>query len=86
MVLSRLKNIETTNEGKYFNGRGAELFAQWEFRDKWWLTGGGNYLVPDDDEPDAGEYEILYMVLGFRSLHIRVFQPNVLRGVAQRPR
>lgn len=66
LVYSRLKNIETTNEARYFDGTGIELFAQWQLRDRWWLTGGGNYLEPDDDDPDAGEYSIRFLVLGVR--------------------
>jgi predicted porin len=66
LVLARLENLETTNEFRYFDGEGAELFAQWEFHDKWWLIGGGNWLRPDDDSPMAGEYEVSYLVLGLR--------------------
>jgi len=66
LVYSRLENIETTNESRYFDGTGIELFAQWQIRDRWWLTGGGNYLDPDNEDPDAGEYLIRYLVLGVR--------------------
>jgi predicted porin len=66
LVLSRLENIETTNEFFYFNGKGAELFSQWEFRDRWWMVGGANWLLPDDEQEQAKEYEIKYMVLGLR--------------------
>jgi len=66
LVFARLENIETTDEGVYFDGKGTELFAQWEFRNHWWLVGGGNYLTPDDDQEQAGEYEIFYTVLGLR--------------------
>ena len=66
LVYSRLENIETTNEFRYIDATGVELFAQWQFRDGWWLTGGGNYLEPDSDDPDAGQYEIRYLVLGVR--------------------
>ena len=66
LVYSRLENIETTDQSRYFDGTGMELFAQWQFRDRWWLTGGGNYLDPDDDDPDGGEYQIRYLVLGVR--------------------
>ena len=66
LVFSRLENIETTDQFLYFDGTGAELFAQWQFRDRWWLAGGGNYLDPDSDDPDAGQYQIRYLVLGVR--------------------
>lgn len=66
LVYSRLENIETTDQFIYFDGWGTELFAQWEFRDRWWLTGGGNWLKPDEDQPGVGEFEIRYAVLGLR--------------------
>jgi outer membrane protein N len=66
LVLSHQENIETTNEKKYINGRGGELFAQWEFRDNWWLVGGGNWLTPDEDDIDAGDYQVKFGILGLR--------------------
>ena len=66
LVLSRLDNIETTDENKYFNGYGGELFGQWEFVDRWWVTAGGNWLEPEEESKQAGDYEIRYGVLGLR--------------------
>jgi hypothetical protein len=66
LVVAWLDNIETTDQLQYFNGRGAELYVQWQFNDRWWLIGGGNWLVPYDDDPQAGEYEVAYAVLGLR--------------------
>jgi outer membrane protein N len=66
LVLSRLENIETTNTFKYIDGYGAELYTQWQFKDRWWMVVGGNWLQPDDDDEDAGEYNIKYGVLGLR--------------------
>jgi hypothetical protein len=66
LVFAWLNNIETTDQSKYFNGRGAELYAQWQFRDRWWLITGGNWLQPDDEDPEAGEYEVAYVVFGLR--------------------
>jgi predicted porin len=66
LVISWLENVETTDEFKYFDGRGAELYVQWQFRDRWWMIAGGNWLKPDDDDPEAGEYEVQYGVLGLR--------------------
>ena len=66
LVLSRLDNIETTDQNKYFNGYGGELFGQWEFVDRWWVTAGGNWLVPEEESKQAGDYEIRYGVLGLR--------------------
>jgi len=66
LVVAWLDNIETTDQFQYFNGRGAELYTQWEFRDRWWLIAGANWLEPYEDDPEAGEYEVLYAVLGLR--------------------
>jgi predicted porin len=66
LVLVKMKNLETTDQNLYFDGRGIEIFAQWEVRHRWWLIGGGNWLVPDSNQPLAGDYEIKYSVLGLR--------------------
>ena len=65
-MVARLDNIETTDQFKYIDGYGVELYVQWQFGDQWWLIGGGNWLNPDNDDPEAGEYEIAYAVLGVR--------------------
>ena len=65
LLYTRLENMEVTNEGKYFNGQGLELYGQWEFRKNWWLIGGLNWLEPDDDA-DAGAYRVKYAVIGGR--------------------
>jgi len=66
LLVSRLKNIETTDQDLYFNGTGVEVYAQWEFRNRWWLIGGVNMLDPDSEDPDAGQYRVRYAVLGGR--------------------
>jgi len=66
LVMARLENINTTNLNKYVDGYGAELYAQWQVKDRWWLIGGGNWFGPDSDDPEAGEYEVHYYVLGLR--------------------
>ena len=66
LVLTRLENVVTTNTFKYIDGYGAELYTQWEFKDRCWLVAGGNWLEPDDDDDDAGEYNIKYGVIGLR--------------------
>jgi predicted porin len=66
LVVAWLDNLETTDTLQYFNGRGAELYIQWQLKDRWWLIGGGNLLVPYDDDPQAGEYEVAYAILGLR--------------------
>jgi len=66
LVFAWLDNIETTDQNKYVNGRGAEVYAQWEFRDRWWFIGGGNWFKPHEDDPEAGQYETAYWILGMR--------------------
>ena len=66
VLYSRLNNMETTNEGIYFDGEGFEVFAQWQLRDKLWLIGGYNDLRPYDDETRAGEFRTRYGVVGAR--------------------
>jgi predicted porin len=66
LVLSRLENVATTNTFKYINGYGAVLYTQWEFKDRWWMVAGGNWLNPDNDDEDAGEYDVKYGVIGLR--------------------
>ena len=66
LLVSRLENMETTDQGRYFDGSGVEFYAQWEFRENWWLIGGVNALEPDADDPDSGMYRERYAVLGGR--------------------
>jgi hypothetical protein len=65
-TLSRLLNHETTDEDIYFDGTGWEVYAQRKLLARWYLIGGGNWLRPDSDQKQAGEYEIKYGVLGIR--------------------
>jgi predicted porin len=65
-VVARLENHETTDELVYFDGTGYEVYAQYRVKGPWWLTGGFNYLAPDDDQLQAGAYKIEYGVLGLR--------------------
>jgi outer membrane protein N len=66
ILVSRLHNMEVTNEQRYYNGTGVELYAQYEFRKHWWLIGGANWLQPDADDPDSGQFEVKYSVIGGR--------------------
>jgi predicted porin len=66
LTLSRLKNHMTTDKGNYFDATGAELYSQYQLRDRLWLIGGFNALKPDADEPLAGDYRVLYGVFGVR--------------------
>ena len=77
LTYSDLRNVEVTNLGQYVDSQGVELYAQRQISDRWWIIGGGNYLKPTGDDPDAGEFEIKYVVLGarytFRSFERMVF-------------
>jgi predicted porin len=66
LVVARLENIVITNDFKYINGYGAELYTQWEFKDRWWMIAGANFLEPDDDDIDAGEFNVRYGIVGLR--------------------
>lgn len=66
LVVAWLDNVRTTDQMKYFNSRGAELCVQWEIRDRWWLIAGGNWLKPDREDSEAGEYQVDYGVIGLR--------------------
>lgn len=66
LVVAQLENVMTTDQLKYINGRGGELYIQWQVKDKWWVIGGGNWFTPFEEDPDAGSYEVNYAVLGLR--------------------
>lgn len=65
-IVSRLLNHETTDTLTYFDGTGSELYAQYQAHGPWWITGGYNWLRPDDDELQAGQYKIGYGIVGMR--------------------
>jgi len=65
-TLARLKNHEATDEGTYFMGWGSELYTRYRLIKGYWLVAGYNWLVPDSDQNQAGEYELLYGILGIR--------------------
>jgi hypothetical protein len=65
-LVSRLENHETTDMGTYFDGRGWEVYAQYNLLGKWWAVAGWNKLKPDGGEVQAGAFKIDYGVLGVR--------------------
>ena len=66
LTAARLKNHETTEEGTYFLGWGSELYLRYSLIKGYWLVTGYNWLAPDDDQTQAGQYELLYGVVGLR--------------------
>ena len=61
-----LRNHETTDAGTYFIGWGSELYARYRLIKGYWLVGGYNWLTPNEDQVQAGEYELLYGIVGLR--------------------
>ncbi len=64
--VARLRNHETTDLGTYFNGWGSELYGRHRLTKGYWLVGGYNWLTPDDDQIQVGQYELLYGIIGLR--------------------
>lgn len=65
-IVSRLLNHETTDTLTYFDGTGSELYAQYQVFGPWWITGGYNWLQPDHNEVQAGQYKVEYGIVGMR--------------------
>ena len=66
MTITWMENHETTDAGTYFDGWGWEGFASRRIAPKWWFIGGWNALTPHGDQTQAGEYQLLYGVIGLR--------------------
>lgn len=66
MVISRLLQLETTDQGNYFNGWGSELYGQYRVLERLWFIGGYNVLRPDSGQLLAGDYRVRYGVVGLR--------------------
>jgi len=66
LVFARLENHDTTDEGIYFDGWGSELYGQYQLFDRVWLIGGYNFLEPDSDQTQAGDYRVSYAIAGLR--------------------
>ena len=66
LLVSRLQNHETTDEGIYFDGWGSELYAQYRIAGPVWFVGGFNALEPDAKDVLARNYRVRYSVAGLR--------------------
>ncbi len=64
VTLSRLLNHATTDQGQYFDAWGAEAYGKYRLLPGLWLTGGWNYLLPDQRSAQARGYRIQYLVPG----------------------
>ena len=65
-TIARLENHETTDKGTYFLGWGSELYARSRLIKNYWFVTGYNWLSPDEDQTQAGQFELLYGVVGLR--------------------
>jgi len=65
-TVARLRNHETTNEGRYVDFWGWEAYGRYRLFGKLWAVGGWNWLRPDGSQPLAGRYQVKYGVLGLR--------------------
>ncbi len=65
-TLARLKNQDTTDQGTYFLGWGSELYTRYKLIKGYWLVAGYNWLEPDSDQIQVGDYKIQYGVVGLR--------------------
>lgn len=63
---SWLWNHMTTDDGTYFDGKGWETYGQYNLYKRWWAIAGWNYLKPNDNQLQAGNYQVKYGVLGLR--------------------
>lgn len=66
LTASRLLNHETTDQQVYFDGRGLELYAQYQLTPRVFLVGGGNWLRPDRSQSQAGSFQVRYAQLELR--------------------
>jgi predicted porin len=65
-TVARLRNHETTDQKRYVDAWGWELYGRYRLVGKLWAVGGWNWLKPDRGQPLAGQYRVKYGVLGLR--------------------
>jgi predicted porin len=61
-TFSRFENHETDDLGRFFSGYGVELYAGYEWLERWTFRAALSYLTPESSHP--GEFEILAVVPG----------------------
>jgi predicted porin len=59
-------NQAATNEGQFVDADGFELYGRYKFNNRLRVIGGANYLEPDSDDPDAGQYDIRSIIIGLQ--------------------
>ena len=60
------KNHESTNAGKFVDASGWEIYGRYLFNPRWRAIGGANYLSPDENDPQAGQYDIRSIIFGLQ--------------------
>ena len=65
-TVARLLNHETTDQKRYVDAWGWEVYGRYRLFGKLWAVGGWNWLKPDRGQPLAGQYRLKYGVLGLR--------------------
>ena len=65
-TLASHKNQETTDANKFIDAAGGEIYGRYLFSPRWRAIGGANYLRPDNDDPQAGQYEISSIIFGLQ--------------------
>lgn len=60
------ENHETTNEFKFIDADGLEIYSRYQFSQRLRAVAGYNYLDPDAGDPNAGEYKIESVILGLQ--------------------
>ena len=63
---ARHKNHEATDQLQYVDAWGWELYARYSFSNRFRVVGGANLLDPDDNDPEAGKYEVRSAILGLQ--------------------
>ncbi len=64
-VFSYMKNHTIDNQGIHFNSTGAELYMRYDIDESIRLAGGGNWLLPKDNDYD-GKYSIKNVILSLQ--------------------
>ena len=63
-TIARTRNHETNNEAKYIDATGWEVYSRYSINPRFRVVGGYNWLDPDDDDPNAGAFDIRSFIAG----------------------
>jgi predicted porin len=65
-TVSSNKNHAATDQLEYIDAYGWELYARYNLSERLRVIGGTNLLEPDDNDPQAGRYDIRSAILGMQ--------------------